>query len=822
MPKVTKKAYFTQETYDASSEDLKEQTGSLYRIYYYNYRGWWTSLDLRLNIPTIATNIKLNFYINPTPTKDTKIDINGVGRGLAKVGWNTFEVENLNHYRIDAYGTSKEYPAYYHMHGIDGGEYSPYVEYTIVEPSVTGLSVTGTVLDEPTICRWTQTDATSCKLQVLKDDKIAFETDVTNLNTYTIAANTLRYTGEYVFKVIATRNHITAEVSTTKTMTALEPVIENAILSSAEVERGTSITTTVTGSRVDGYTVNILNTGNTVIASDVGKTFSTAQYSAGSYKVQIVAYHTNGYYKTYKTTTIAFKTLEYTPSIEKATLSSTHVEKGTSIKSTASGTKVSGHQVNLLDGESHLLESNVGTTFSTSSLGAGSYKAQIVAYYTNGAYTTYAHTTVDFTVFVYQGEITSVWPNGTRELRKSNIQLGFSAKNFTDYTLSATQGGVTKYTTTGTNISDIDAIVTKTFSMVNSLFDQGEVTVTVMVSNTRNGYTTTDNMTVKFTVIDNPNTPTLTYEQSYNTPRPVIYIACSSTYISYKIVIDDVEGSEIFGNISSYYFESALKNNTYHTFKIRVKNTYGLWSDWGTATFYIAYAELNMPSFNVYTDPINGCIGVAIESTEQTDFKDHSVLRLENGIWVEIGKELERICTFYDNSCASGVTYAYKVRANDTYGGYKESYAIEQTIHFTGTVLSVPWTNQRLKLEYYNSEEDVTKNVVPSSSDTYVEVCGLSLPKLKKGTLNSRSLQLNIAFKTQEKYQEFIELIQNDVLLFRDGKGLKMYCHIVPTNFKDYLRYYRCVTVAITEVYYKEGDFVEIPDRPFVWSKEEY
>ena len=823
MPKVTKKAYFTQETYDATSEDLKEQTGSSYRIYYYTTKGWWTSLNLHLDLPITATDVKLNLYIQSIPgKKNTGVNINNADKGLAKIGWNTFSVDSRSLYKIYANGGTNEYPAYYYMYGINGGAYRPYVEYAVIEPSVTGLNVTGTVLDEPTVCRWTQTDATSCKLQVLKEGTVAFEADVTSLNTYTIPANTLRYTGEYVFKVIATRNFVTAETSISKTMTALEPVIENAILSSAEVERGASISTTVTGSRVDGYTVNILNTGNTVIASDVGKTFSTAQYPAGSYKAQIVAYHTNGYYTTYKTTTVPFKTLEYTPIIEKATLSSTHVEKGTSITSTASGTRVSGHHVNLLDDASHLIASNVGTTFSTSSLGAGHYKAQIVAYYTNGSYTTYANTTLDFTVFVYQGEITSVWPNGTRELRKSNIQLGFSAKNFTDYTLSAIQGGVTKYTTTGTNTSDIDAIVTKTFSMVNSLFEQGEVTVTVRVSNTRNGYTTTDHMTVKFTVIDNPNTPTLTYEQSYNTPRPVIDIACSSPYISYKIALDDVEGSEIFGHISSYYFESALKNNAYHTFKIKVKNTYGLWSDWGTATFYIAYAELDTPSFNVYTDPINGCISVAIESTEQSNFKDHSVLRLENGTWVEIGKELERICTFYDNSCASGVTYAYKVRANDTYGGYKESHAIEQTIHFTGTVLSIPWTNQRLKLEYYNSEEDVVKNVVPSNSDTYVEVCGLSLPKLKKGTLNSRSLQLNIAFKTQEKYQEFIALIQNDVLLLRDGKGLKMYCHIVPTNFKDYLRYYRCVTIAITEVYYKEGDFIEIPDRPFIWSKEEY
>lgn len=630
--------------------------------------------------------------------------------------------------------------------------------------------------------------------------------------------------GSYKFILTLTKKGQTIQDDISISLSKVTPSITNVALPSADVERGTNITVTVTGTNVDRYKVNILNTGNTVIKSDVGTTFNTAELEAGTYKAQIVAYHTNGYYTTTDTETINFKITQITPVISSATLASTNVEKGTSITTTATGTNVTGHKVNILDLNSNLVASDVGITFSTSILSAGNYKAQIIAYYTKeGAYTSYSVATlIDFTVFTYNAEITSIWPNTTRELRKSNIQIGFSAKNFTNYVISAIQNGVTKYTNSGTSASNIDEVISKSYTMINSLFDEGTVTLTVSISNVRSNYTTTDTMTVTFTVIDNPNTPIINYEQTYRTAKPMLYCNCTSIYVSYQIAIDDVVTSEIFGVISKYYFDTALENNVYHTFKVRVKNTYGLWSEWASATFYVSYAELEIPNFNVYADIINGCICVAMESQSQENFVSHSVLRLENGIWVEIGKDLERICTFYDDSCASSTVYSYKVRANDIYGGYKDSDSVEMAVDFSGTILSVPWTTEKLKLEYYANSDDITKSVSPNNKDTYVEVCGLSLPKLKRGTLKYKTLQLNIVFKSKEKYEEFINFIKNDVLLFRDGKGLKMYCHIVVSSEQDYIYYYKSVTVDITEVYYKEGDYIEVVDKPFMWAVEEY
>lgn len=628
------------------------------------------------------------------------------------------------------------------------------------------------------------------------------------------------YTVEVVVQDTSGEPYRQAISTTTATLIMEELSLNNFSVTGENLDSTLAFTWSQTintdGWTIQAYLANVLK--GTYTGTTAGFSLPPAFSDEGTYRFVITATK-KGTMATAETTISLSK---INVSIATASLTSTNIEKGSSITASATGTNISGVRVDILDSNSNLVFQNTSDTFSTLSLSSGSYKAKVIAYHTNGYYETTDNEIINFTVFSYDAEITSVWPNATRELRKSSIQLGFSAKNFTSYSISAIQGNVTKYSKTGTNASNIDEVVSKTFDMVNSLFDQGEASITVSVTNARSYYSTDDSMTVKFTVIDNPNTPTLTYEQTYSTPKPTIYCAHTSTYVSYKIAIDDIEGSEIFGTISQYYFETALENNAYHTFKLKVKNTYGLWSEWATASFHIAYAELNTPEFSVYTDAANGCICIAMESTDEENFRYNSVLRLENGTWVEIGKNLERICTFYDNSCASNKEYSYKVRAYDVFGGYKDTSAVTCKIEFTGTILSVPWTNKKLKLQYFDSEDDVIKNIANNISDAYVEVCGLSLPKLQKGTLKGRSLQLNVAFKTKQAYDEFMSFIGNDTLLFRDGKGVKMYCHITTSNEKDYLRYYKCVTANIKEIYYKEGDFIEVPDKPFTWNVEEY
>lgn len=628
------------------------------------------------------------------------------------------------------------------------------------------------------------------------------------------------YTVEVTVQDMSSQPYRQGVVSTIASLTMEELSISNFSVTGTNLDSTLAFTWSQTinteGWTIQAYLADVLKGTYTGTTADFS--LPPAFSDEGTYRFVITATK-KGTVATAETT---IRLSKVNVSIATASLTSTNIEKGSSITASATGANISGVRVDILDSNSNLVFQNTSATFSTLSLSSGSYKAKVIAYHTNGHYETTDNEIINFTVFSYDAEITSVWPNSTRELRKSNIQLGFSAKNFTSYSISAIQGNVTKYTKTGTNTSEIDKVVSKTIDLVNSLFDQGEASITVSVTNARSSYSTDDSMTVKFTVIDNPNTPTLTYDQDYSTPKPTIYCACSSAYVSYIIAIDGIEGSEIFGNISQYYFETALENNAYHTFKLKVKNTYGLWSEWATASFYVSYAELNTPEFSVYTDVNNGCICVAMESTDEENFRYNSVLRLENGTWVEIGKELERVYTFIDNSCASGKEYSYKVRAYDIFGGYKDTSTTTCVIEFTGTILSVPWTNQKLKLQYFNSEDDVTKNIANNISDTYVEVCGLSLPKLQKGTLKGRSLQLNVAFKTKQAYDVFMSFIGNDTLLFRDGKGVKMYCHITISNEKDYLRYYKCVTANIKEIYYKEGDFIEIPDKPFIWNVEEY
>lgn len=824
MPQVNKRIDFNSQYNNGCS--VSSIKGEAFLVNYIYTTRDYSSISFSYDgtIPKNATNFVVHVYFPSAASEGTYLNVNGRDSGLLSgSGWLEYTPQSIvNSYNFASYGYSMQYSNNYYLCGINSN-YKPYITYTIVEPSISSLSVTGSNIDQQLVVNYSVQDATSLVLQVIKGSDTLINVDVSGTNQYIIPANTLHYNGDYTFRLVATRNGISVEDTEVKSLSLTKPVISSVTLSSSNVERGTNITTSILGTNIDSYTVDILNSDETVIASNVGSTFSTGTLEQGSYKAKINAIHSNGYISEYNTEKKNFSIYQTNPTISSASLSTTNTERGNDITATATGTNITGLKVDIYDTNNNPILQNQNSTFNTLSLLAGTYKAKIKAYYDNGYYTSWSYySDITFAIYSYDAQITSVYPNATRETRSRSISIGFSAKNFVSFSISVTQNGVQKYSNSGTNASSPDEIVTKSFSLIAGLLNIGDAAVNVTITNSRNGYSSSDSMSSTFSVIDVPNTPTITYESSYSNPKPTVIISNTSEYVSYKTCVDEVESSEVFGAITSYYFSTPLTNNEYHTFKVKVKNTYGLWSGLASATFYISYAELETPDISVYVDEQNGCICVAMESKTQENFASHSVLRLENSQWVEIGKMLERVCTFYDDSCASQTNYAYKVRAYDIYGGYKDSEEVEMSITFTGTYISVPWTSRKLKIEYYSKEDDISRTTSINNGDTYQYVCGLSKPKFFKGNIDDKSFSLSVAFKEKNKYDEFLNLIKEDILLFRDGKGEKIYCHISFNGHSNYINYYRSVEVNVQEVYYKEGDFAEVKDKPFVWATKEF
>lgn len=447
---------------------------------------------------------------------------------------------------------------------------------------------------------------------------------------------------------------------------------------------------------------------------------------------------------------------------------------------------------------------------------AGEYTFEIIA--SNGSQTVVVTKTATLTVT--QVTITSLEPNAVNQLKSSNINISFGGNNITNYSISARQNGVTKWSTSGTNTS---GAISFNFQMVKNLFDIGNVELGLTCTYNGQYYSNTVSQTATFLVYGNPSKPTIIAEQTYTTPIPTINFSCADSYISYQVEVDGIQGTETFGTPNKYKIQNALSNNEYHTFKVRVKNQYQLWSEWASVTFLVSYAELETPIINAYADNINDCIMINVESVSQENFHNHSVFRSEDGkTWTEIAKQLALSDSFTDLTCASNVLYYYKARANDVNGGIKDSETMSCVCEFERSVLSVPFSQNSITLEYFGDEKSINKQIANNTERTFTRVCGLRQPKSKRSNVKYNSFSLNLAFKTKDDYKAFMEFEDEEVLLFRDKNGLKLYCDMAITSEQDMRYYFKIVSITLTEIYYKEGDYEEEPDTTFSYVKDEW
>lgn len=416
--------------------------------------------------------------------------------------------------------------------------------------------------------------------------------------------------------------------------------------------------------------------------------------------------------------------------------------------------------------------------------------------------------------------ITSLEPNGVNQLKSSNINISFSGTNITSYSIVAKHNGVSKWSNSGNNTSGLTSF---SFSMIKNLFDIGNVTLELTCTYSNGYYSTTTTQTATFLVYGAPSTPIISGLSEYTTPTPTFNFTCADSYISYQVEIDGIQKTETYGTPNKYRITDALSNNDYHTFKVRVKNQYQLWSEWASLTFLVSYAELIKPLINAYADDNNGCIVINAESEEQENFHNHSIFRSEDGtVWTEIAVSLGLSDSYTDLTCASGVNYLYKVRANDINGGIKDSEIVTCKCEFKNLILSVPYSDKSIVLKYFADESGLNKPMDNNTSRTFTQVCGLSKPKSKRTDLEYLSFGLELAFKTKESFEEFITFKDEEILLLRDSRGLKIYCDMAINKFQDYLHYYKSVSVTFTEVYYKEGDYEEAPSTAFTYTKNEW
>lgn len=466
--------------------------------------------------------------------------------------------------------------------------------------------------------------------------------------------------------------------------------------------------------------------------------------------------------------------------------------------------------------DNNIVRRITGTSESTCTFALGSFSKsgttifKIIAYYDDSSIE--VSQTVELTQITPQ--IIAIEPNGVLKLLTNPIDIEFTGTNITSFVMNVYQNNVKKFTYSGTT--------ERTITIMANIFSNGTVSIEIIAKYVGASYETSTTRTVSFTAYGPPQNPVVNVDENYHTPFPLIKWS-SSEQLSYQLKIGALDTGEIYSNDKMYQVNEALENHTYYQVSIRVKNQYNLWSSWVTASIYIDFAELTQPEFNIYADTNNACIVLNVQSQEDVDFNYHELYRREkSGIWVRIATNLGMVAEYHDFSCASNTSYDYKVRAITTEGGYTDSVTKEMSCNFKGNILSVPFTDISFNVRYSKEESGIQKSTALTVDRKFVVYCGCEKPKETRGLTKYKQFSLSTTFKTLDEYRIFEELANERILLFRDNKGTKAYCSMIITGITDEKTFYATVDLALTEVYYKEGDYSEDESRPLRFVDEEW
>jgi hypothetical protein len=259
-----------------------------------------------------------------------------------------------------------------------------------------------------------------------------------------------------------------------------------------------------------------------------------------------------------------------------------------------------------------------------------------------------------------------------------------------------------------------------------------------------------------------------------------------------KTVIND----SVASSVASYKPNIFLKGS--YTAKVRVRNSTGLVSNWGTKAFTINAAGPAAPNIQLYQDDTH----ILIETMYAAGY-NYAVVRTEGEDGPE--KILGRmpVGTFTDSTFGFGKQYKYVVRVWES-GGYTDSDP-ERVCY---PKISIVLQTEDDELEIDKSEEIYLPYTEDINGEMAVYNCiGRELPVVEHGAFESRAFKTRIYIEDEDQKERLVAMSRKNRIFYRDYSGRAFPVAIQPP-----------ITFArwMSEGYMAEMTFIRIADTEVV------
>ena len=259
-----------------------------------------------------------------------------------------------------------------------------------------------------------------------------------------------------------------------------------------------------------------------------------------------------------------------------------------------------------------------------------------------------------------------------------------------------------------------------------------------------------------------------------------------------KTVIND----SVASSVASYKPNIFLKGS--YTAKVRVRNSTGLVSDWGTKAFTINAAGPSKPTIRLFQDDTQ----ITIE-TDTAASTNYAVIRQEGEDGAEEILGTMTAGKFTDSTFGFDRQYKYIVRAWVT-GGYTDSDP-ERVCY---PKISIVLQTEDDELEIDKSEEIYLPYTEDINGEMAAYNCvGRVLPVVEHGAFESRAFKTRLYIEDEDQKERLVAMSRKNRIFYRDYSGRAFPVAIQPP-----------ITFArwMSEGYMAEMTFIRIADTEVV------
>lgn len=288
-----------------------------------------------------------------------------------------------------------------------------------------------------------------------------------------------------------------------------------------------------------------------------------------------------------------------------------------------------------------------------------------------------------------------------------------------------------------------------------------------------------------FVTVSAPSTPKVIVQAS---PRPLITWQ-TNEQSAYQIQLDTAVDTTDYGSGKSWRCPVYLDDGA-HTFRVRSQNSYGLWSEWGSATFTVSHTA-------------SGSVVLTVDADHRAELSWSYA-----GSWTEFviyrnGVAIAKTTDYSYTDDYSVGTVRYQVRACASDGTYNYSLSNEVTVSVMPetVMLSALGSGKWLFLRLSTAQHR-TNTIKASRAFSLTHLSGRKFPEAELTEFCDRSISVSYATDDVAEKAALEALMGSPVCLKTPGG--KMVIGILDTLSETESMFYSSYNFAVSQMHYPE------------------